>query len=82
MEDPETGEQLFVDTSDKGFRQRFEAMAIESERALQATFTRLGVDALTLRTDQSLLDSIAGFAQRRKRERGQSNVNQPAFKAA
>jgi len=82
MEDPETGEQLFVDTSDKGFRQRFEALAIESGRALQATFTRLGVDALTLRTDQSLLDSMVGFAQRRKRKHGQSNVNQPAFKAA
>ena len=82
MEDPETGEQLFVDTSDKGFRRRFEALAIENERVLQATFTRLGVDALTLRTDQSLLDSVVNFAQRRKRKHGQSSVNQPAFKAA
>ena len=82
MEDPETSEQLFVDTSDKGFRQRFEALAIENERVLQATFTRLGVDALTLRTDQSLLDSVVNFAQRRKRKHGQSSANQPAFKAA
>ena len=85
MEDPETGEQLFVDTSDKGFRQRFEAIAIENARALNATFSRLGVDALTLRTDQSLLDSVVNFAQRRKRrgaQSGQSVVNQPAFRAA
>ena len=82
MEDPETGEQLFVDTSDKGFRQRFATLAIENERALQATFSRLGVDALTLRTDQSLLDSVVNFAQRRKRSHAQSSVNQPAFKAA
>ena len=82
MEDPETGEQLFVDTSDKGFRQRFQAIAIENERTLQAIFSRLGVDALTLRTDQSLLDSVVNFAQRRKRKHGQSSVNQPAFKAA
>ena len=82
MEDPETGEQLFVDTSDKGFRQRFEALAIENERALQATFSRLGVDALTLRTDQSLLDSVVNFARQRKRRHGQSSVNQPAFGAA
>ena len=85
MEDPETGEQLFVDTSDKGFRRRFEDLAIENERALEATFTQLGVDALTLRTDQSLLDSIVNFAQRRKRRgahSGQSVVNQPTFKAA
>ena len=82
MEDPETGEQLLVDTSDKGFRQRFEALAIENERALQETFARFGVDALTLRTDQSLLDSVVSFAQRRKRKHGQSSVNQPAFKLA
>ena len=82
MEDPETGEQLFVDTSDKGFRQRFEALAIENERALQATFKRLGIDALTLRTDQSLLDSVVNFAQRRKGKHRQSSINQPAFMAA
>ena len=82
MEDPETGEQLFVDTSDKGFRQRFEALAIENERGLRATFSRLGVDALSLRTDQSLLDSVVNFAQQRKRKHGQENINQPAFKAA
>ena len=82
MEDPETGEQLFVDTSDKGFRQRFEALAIENERGLRATFSRLGVDALSLRTDQSLLDSVVNFAQQRKRKHGQENINQPAFMAA
>ena len=82
MEDPETGEQLFVDTSDKGFRQRFEALAIENERTLQATFKRLGIDALTLRTDQSLLDSVVNFAQRRKGKHRQSSFNQPAFMAA
>ena len=82
MEDPETGEQLFVDTSDKGFRQRFEALAIENERTLQATFKRLGIDALTLRTDQSLLDSVVNFAQRRKGKHRQSSINQPAFMAA
>ena len=82
MEDPETGEQLFVDTSDKGFRHRFATLATENERALQATFARLGVDALTLRTDRTLLDSVVSFAQRRKRKLGQSNVHSPAFKAA
>ena len=85
MEDPETREQLFVDTSDKGFRQRFAALAIENERALQATFARFGIDALTLSTDQSLLDSVVNFAQRRKRrgaQRGPSAVNHPTTRAA
>ena len=82
MEDPETREQLFVDTSDKAFRQRFAALAIENERALQATFSRFGIDALTLSTDQSLLDSVVNFAQQRKRRHGQSHVNHPSTRAA
>ena len=67
MEDPETGEQLFVDTSDKGFRTRFETLATERDEALRQTFSRLGVDRLTLATDQSLLDNLVRFSQARKR---------------
>ena len=67
MEDPETGEQLFVDTSDKGFRARFESLATERDESLRRTFARLGVDRLRLATDQSLLDNLVRFAQARKR---------------
>ena len=67
MEDPETGEQLFVDTSDKAFRARFETLATERDEALRQTFSRLGVDRLTLATDQSLLDNLVRFSQARKR---------------
>jgi uncharacterized protein (DUF58 family) len=79
MEDPETGEQLFVDTSDKQFRARFETLATEQAAALKTTLARAGVDVLTLRTDQPLLDSVIGFAQRRLRR---PVVNQPATRAA
>ncbi len=67
MEDPETGEQLFVDTSDKGFRARFETLATQRDALLRRTFARLGVDHLTLATDQSLLDNLVAFSQARKR---------------
>ena len=67
MEDPETGEQLFVDTSDKGFRARFETLATERDESLRRTFARLGVDPLRLATDQSLLDNLVRFSQARKR---------------
>ena len=67
MEDPETGEQLFVDTSDKKFRARFETLATERDESLRRTFLRLGVDHLPLATDQSLLDSLVRFSQARKR---------------
>jgi uncharacterized protein (DUF58 family) len=67
MEDPETGEQLFVDTSDTSFRARFEALATERDASMRHTFSRLGVDQLLLATDQSLLDNLVRFAQARKR---------------
>ena len=67
MEDLETGEQLFVDTSDKGFRARFETLATERDESLRRTFSRLGVDRLALATNQSLLDNLVRFSQARKR---------------
>src|SRR5512138_1130491 len=44
MEDSETGEQLYVDTSDKTFRARFAEAARHREAALSETFKRAGVD--------------------------------------
>jgi uncharacterized protein (DUF58 family) len=67
MEDPETGEQLFVDTSDKGFRARFATLATERDESLRRTFARFGVDRLRLATDQSLLDNLVRFSQARQR---------------
>ena len=67
MEDPETGEQLLVDTSDNSFRARFESLAAERDEALRRAFARLGVDHLQLATHQSLLDNLVRFSQARKR---------------
>src|SRR6185436_7049525 len=38
VQDAETGEQLFVDTHDRGFRKRFEAAAKEREKELRTGF--------------------------------------------
>ena len=46
IEDAETGEQLFVDTHDKGFRKRFASVAERRERELRSAFTG-GVDVLS-----------------------------------
>ncbi|MGD0534566.1 MAG: hypothetical protein ABR999_03865 [Methanoregula sp.] len=35
MEDPETGEQLLVDTSDRVFRERYRALVREAETSLR-----------------------------------------------
>jgi uncharacterized protein (DUF58 family) len=69
MEDAETGEQLYVDTHDKKFRQRFNEAARQREAALDEAFTRSGVDALSLSTDEDLVRAIARFATLRQRRK-------------
>ena len=69
MEDAETGEQLFVDTHDKKFRQRFHEAAQRREAELKAAFKRAGVDALSLSTDDDLVRAIVRFARQRKQHR-------------
>jgi uncharacterized protein (DUF58 family) len=67
VQDAETGEQLFVDTHDRGFRKRFAAAAARRESELRAALTHAGVDALELSTDADLADAIMRFADLRKR---------------
>ena len=67
MQDSETGEQLFVDTHDKGFRKRFASVAERRERELRLALSRAGVDCLELSTDGDLVDALMRFADLRKR---------------
>jgi uncharacterized protein (DUF58 family) len=71
LEDPETGEQIFVDMHDKKFRTRFEELAAQNEADMFSSFAKAGVDALELSTDEALVNTIVRFAQMRKqRARG------------
>ena len=67
FEDAETGEQLFVDTHDPGFRERFARLNSEREAQLRTAFAQAGVDALELSTDQDLTGALLRFAALRKR---------------
>jgi uncharacterized protein (DUF58 family) len=67
MQDAETGEQLFIDTHDKGFRKRFAELARRRELELREAFRDAGVDALELATDDDLADAILRFAELRRR---------------
>jgi uncharacterized protein (DUF58 family) len=67
MQDAESGEQLFVDTNDRGFRKRFAALAEAREAALRSAFGHAGVDVLELSTDDHLMDAVMRFADLRKR---------------
>ena len=66
IQDAETGEQIFVDTHDRGFRRRFAELAVKREDELRQAFLHAGVDALELATDDDLVDSIMRFADLRK----------------
>ena len=67
VEDAETGEQLFVDATDPGFRERYAALAEDAEEQLAAALARAGVDTLELATDDDLLNSLLRFADLRRR---------------
>lgn len=71
LEDSETGEQLYVDTHDKKFRQRFAEAARRREMELNQAFKRSGVDVLSLSTSEDLAGAILRFASLRKQRQKQ-----------
>jgi uncharacterized protein (DUF58 family) len=66
FQDAESGEQVFVDTTDPGFRRRFTALAAQWEEQIVSGFMRAGVDALELSTADDVLDAILRFTGMRK----------------
>jgi len=69
MEDAETGEQLYVDTHDKKFRNRFNASMQQRESELKQSFKRAGVDILSLSTEADMVRTLVRFAEQRKQLR-------------
>jgi uncharacterized protein (DUF58 family) len=67
MQDAETGEQIYVDTHDRGFRKRFAAAAVQREAQLREALRNAAVDALELATEDDLADAVMRFADLRKR---------------
>ena len=67
MQDAETGDQIFVDTHDRRFRQRFADAARQREDALRDGLAEAGVDCLELTTNEPLDQALLRFTQLRKR---------------
>jgi len=63
LEDSETGEQIFVDTSDPGFRRRFKEAAAAREERLATAAARAGVALYPLRTDDDLVRTLLRIAR-------------------
>jgi uncharacterized protein (DUF58 family) len=69
LEDPETGELAFVDTSGDGVRDVF-GVALARERIeTRRLFRRLGVDEIEVRTDVPYVRPLLAFFHRRERKR-------------
>lgn len=68
IEDSETGEQILIDANHKGFRERYQQLALEREHALQKIFERSQIDCLTLKTDADLGQALLHFMLMRKKQ--------------
>ena len=66
FQDAESGEQLFVDTGNRGFRERFVQAADAREQGLRTAFEKSGVDVVELGTEDEVLDALLRFAAMRK----------------
>ncbi len=70
VEDAETGEQLFVDTSQPLFRRRFFEAAGRREEALTAGLARAGTDLFSISTEDDLTAALVRMVNlRRQRPR-------------
>jgi uncharacterized protein (DUF58 family) len=69
IEDSETGEQMYLDTHDRKFRQRFKEASLRREADITEAFKRSGVDALSLSTGDDMVRAIVRFAKLRQQRR-------------
>ena len=68
FEDPETGEQLTVDTGSARLRENFHEAAATQSATLDRALTACGAELLVVGTDEPLLDAMAGFLDARRRQ--------------
>ena len=65
LRDAETGEQMWVDTSDKKLREAYEKYAFVREKELDAIFKRSGVDVANIRSDEDYLRALITLFKKR-----------------
>ena len=67
LEDPETGEQIEVDTSRRAITQNYADLAAQRTKELTSMFGARGIDMVSLRTDKDYLPVLRNFFDRRGR---------------
>jgi uncharacterized protein (DUF58 family) len=69
LRDPETGQEVLIDTEDKRERARFAAAAAAATAARRRLLAGLGVDEIAVQTDQSYVRPLMAFFRARSRRR-------------
>ncbi len=72
LQDPETGQQVRVDTSDPAVRRAYRERVAQREARLQQAFRSAGVDVLRLSTHESIVVPLVRFVTYRRRRRWSS----------
>lgn len=67
LEDAETGEQIEVNTADRGLRQRFAALAEAQHQEVSRLLRRNNIDKIDLHTDADYLPALRTFFKNRER---------------
>lgn len=65
LRDAETGEQMWVDTSDKKLREAYEKYAFVREKELDAIFKRSGVDVANIRSVEDYVRALITLFKKR-----------------
>ncbi len=65
LKDPETGDELLIDTDDGEERRRFSAAAAAAAAERRRLLASLGVDEVAIRTDRSYIEPLMAFFRSR-----------------
>ena len=65
-EDAETGKIIYLDTSSKPFREKYEKRFVDNQSYFKTTFLKSGADVVHIRTDESYVNALMKFFKKRK----------------
>ena len=67
LEDAESGEVVWLDTSDPAWRERFAMQAQGFEQDVRVALAHAGIDRVRIRTDQDYAKALTLFFQKRNK---------------
>ena len=69
MQDSETGELIWVDTSSAEVRKQYHRNYLQRVAGFEANFARCGADTIAIATNQPYMPALHGFFRKRMQRR-------------